>query len=258
MRSLSIAAATLIFAAAPALAQEGWGNIKGRVVWGPKDIPEQKPIKLVHENADKDHCLSKGEVLSEQWVVNKKNRGLQWTFVWLVHDDKKDKDKPLPIHPKLKDVPASALEIDQPLCAFVPHAVAIRQGQGLVAKNSSPKSHSFKWTGVKDENQGNITIPAGQQSKPIKLIPERLPIKLECTIHPWMNGYCGVFNHPYFAITDADGKFEIKDAPAGQYRLIVWNGAFLGGVGGRFGQQITIRADGTVDLGELEFAPPKE
>jgi plastocyanin len=252
--SLAVLAAALV-TAPPIFAQAaGWGNIKGRVVWGPKDIPAQVPIDAVKTNADKAHCLSKGPVLSEQWVVNAKNRGLQHTFVWLIHEDPKDK-APLPVHPDLKAIKNLKVEVDQPVCAFIPHALALREGQTLVAKNSSPVTHNIKWTGAK--NQGNINLPAGAQFEIKDLKAERLPMQIECNIHPWMNGRVGVFDHPYFAVTDADGHFEIKNAPAGKYRLVFYNNAYNGGAPGRFGQSITVQPDGTVDMGNVEFMPPK-
>lgn len=255
MATVALLAAVLVSAPA-ARAQQGWGDIKGRVVWGPKDLPEQTPIAAVNNNADKNHCLAKGPVLNEEWVVNSKNRGLRWTFVWLIDSDG-NWMTPLPIHPDLKEAPQKAIEIDQPNCAFIPHAVALREGQMLLAKNSSPVSHNIKWTGVKQANQGNVTLPAGK-SFAIKLEPERLPIRLECNIHPWMNARAGVYKHPYFAITDADGNFTIKNAPAGTYRLMVYNNTFLGGAKGSKGQPITIPAGARLDVGELKFAPPKE
>ncbi len=246
-----------VLALAPAArAQNGWGDIKGRVVWGPADIPKQMPIKAVNQNADKNHCLAKGPVLGEEWVVNPKDRGLRWTFVWLIADDGKW-NTPIPINPALEKVPQKPVAIDQPNCAFIPHAVALREGQTLLAKNSSPVSHNIKWTGIKASNQGNVTLPAGK-SFAIKLEAERLPIRLECNIHPWMNARAGVYKHPYFAITDANGNFAIKDAPAGKYRLMVYNNAFLGGKDGARGQEITIPTGKTLDMGNLKFMPPKE
>ncbi|MCC7261086.1 MAG: DUF2012 domain-containing protein, partial [Candidatus Latescibacteria bacterium] len=41
--------------------------------------------------------------------------------------------------------------------------------------------------------------------------------------HPWMAGYVVVTPHPYFAVTAADGSFEIKDVPAGKYVVEVWH-----------------------------------
>jgi len=253
---LGVLAAGLV-AAQLVLAQgaTGWGTIKGKVVWGAKDVPTRAPIEAVEKNADKAHCLAKGPVLSEQWVVNPKSRGLQYTFVWLINADPKDKTA-LPIHPDLKSVKDAKAVVDQPTCAFIPHALAIREGQTLLAKNSSPVTHNIKWTGA--NNQGNVNLPAGQQFEIKDLKAERLPMQIECNIHPWMNGRVGIFSHPYFALTDADGNFEIKNAPAGKYRVVFYNNAYNGGAKGRNGQEITIQPDGTVDMGTIEFMPPKE
>src|SRR5205823_385950 len=103
-----------------------------------------------------------------------------------------------------------------------------------------------------------VTVPAGGQVEIKDLVAERLPMLIECGIHPWMNGKVGIFAHPYFAVTDENGNFEIKNAPAGKYRIIVYNNTYNGGAEGRFGQQITIGAGTTLDLGNISFTPPKE
>src|SRR5205085_8570539 len=119
----------LVAVAEEAAAQDGdWGHIKGRILWGPKDVPVQAPIEKVKDNADKNHCLSKGDVLDEKWVVDKKSRGLEWTMVWLMHDAPKSKS-PLPIHPKLKEIKELRVSVDQPICAFIPHVLGMREGQ---------------------------------------------------------------------------------------------------------------------------------
>jgi hypothetical protein len=70
-----------------------------------------------------------------------------------------------------------------------------------------------------------------------------------------MDGYVRVFDHPYFAVTDADGKFEIKNAPVGKYRIVYWHEAvgLRGGRAGRFGEPIEIAGPKT-DLKEVDFA----
>jgi len=257
MKRVTIVALALVvpLIAASSVMAQGWGTIKGRVVWGPKDIPVQMPIEKVKENGDKAHCLKDGPVLDENWIVDKKSRGLRWTLVWLINEDFKDK-KALPIHPNLLKIPEAKVVVDQPVCAFIPHALAMREGQILVAKNSSPVAHNIKWTGAK--NMGNVTVPAGQEFTIKNLAAERLPMQIECNFHPWMKGYVGVFSHPYFALTDADGNFEIKDAPAGKYRVVVWNTAYNGGAEGRKGIEVTVPAGKTADLGTIQFMPPKE
>ena len=53
--------------------------------------------------------------------------------------------------------------------------------------------------------------------------PSNVPVGFECGMHPWMKGQVRVFEHPYFAVTDDDGKFEIKDVPAGTWRIVTWH-----------------------------------
>jgi hypothetical protein len=254
MRRFGFRAAVLValLATAPSLrAQDAWGDIKGRVVWGPKEIPVREPIAKVKEHADRNHCLKDGDVLDEQWVVNPKNRGLRWTIVWLINVDPKNL-APLPVHPSLQAVPKNDVEIDQPVCAFIPHAVAMRAGQKLLAKNSSPVLHNVKATSR--NNNFNVAIAPGG-SKDFTMRADALPVKIECSIHGWMFGFIGVFDHPYFAVTDADGNFTIKSAPAGQYRLLVYNDRWLNGSRLKC-PVIDIPAGKTLDLGNLAFTPP--
>jgi hypothetical protein len=219
----------------PAAAQDGqWGSVKGRIIWGGKDLPIQQPIAAVKNHMDAKACTMDGKVVvkDEMYVVNPANKGLRWTFVWLTREDLKSK-APLPIHPDLRAIKVKEVEMDQPLCAFAPHALAMREGQTLVAKNSAKISHSFKWTGK--QSSGNVTIPAGG-SLPIKdLVADKQPIQIECALHLWMKGAVLVFDHPYFAVSDADGGFALNNAPAGTYRLMVRHssGIFRGGAAGR-------------------------
>ena len=47
-----------------------------------------------------------------------------------------------------------------------------------------------------------------------------------CQIHPWMQAYLGVYDHPYFMVTDADGRFTLKDVPPGTYVVEAWHERF--------------------------------
>jgi hypothetical protein len=233
----------------------GWGTVKGHIVWGGPNIPQQKPIADVGKSNDKNHCLSKGPILDEDWVVNPKNKGICWTFVWLM--DKNGPTAPLPIHPDLQPIKQKEVVMDQPCCKFVPHALGMREGQILVAKNSAPVPHNYKWTGSPIAGiGGNVLIPPNGSFKIVKLKADRLPIAINCNIHSWMRGWVRVFNHPYFAVTDENGAFELNKAPAGEYRLVVWHesAGWLGGRAGKNGQPITIKPGGTTDTGNLSYS----
>jgi hypothetical protein len=54
-------------------------------------------------------------------------------------------------------------------------------------------------------------------------------VKFTCAVHNWMNAYAWVLWHPYFAITEEDGRFELTDVPPGEYELVVWQ-EYLGEV----------------------------
>ena len=49
------------------------------------------------------------------------------------------------------------------------------------------------------------------------------PFKIKCDVHPWMGAYLGVFDHPYFAVTDDSGSYTISGLPAGKYVIEAWH-----------------------------------
>jgi hypothetical protein len=233
----------------------GWGTIKGQVIYAGDQAPAPMELKV---DKDQAHCLANDKKLfDETWVVNKKNKGVRYVFIWL--EDPADPKSPLPIHPKLKDLPKEPPEMDQPQCQFVPHALAMRAGQVLLAKNSSPIQHNFNYGGHPLVNPGgNFLMPPKCKPIPTNVLKaDRLPITVQCNIHGWMKAWVRVFDHPYYAVTDEDGKFEIPLAPAGSYQVKVW----LGGYGwmGRNEKKatvaVTVPADGVADLGQLKIGP---
>lgn len=246
--------AAIFAASAGAAADPAWATLKGTIQFpAGKPVPERKKLEV---SQDKAHCLSKGDILDESLVVNPKNRGIQNVVVWLRPDNTDPKAK-LPanaIHPDdAKRKPATVV-IDQPCCMFVHRITTARVGDTIVAKNSAPVAHNFFWTSG-NNGELNQTIPKESELKlPEPLKAETSPISFKCTIHPWMAGYVRVFDNPYYAVTDADGKFTIKNAPVGKYRLVVWQEkeGYLGGRTGRFGIPIEIKGPET-DLKPIEF-----
>ena len=79
------------------------------------------------------------------------------------------------------------------------------------------------------------------------------PLKVSCGQHPWMSGYMYVLEHPYFAVTDEEGKFEIKLAPTGARNLVIWHETGL--VTDRMGKPIEVKAGQVTDAGKFEVKP---
>jgi hypothetical protein len=219
-----------------------WGTVKGRLTWGGKSpfTPAKAEV-----TKDQQHCLSKGAIFKEEYVVGP-DGGIANVFVWLIDATDPAHPKAPPIHPSLKEPAAKEVVMDQPCCKFEPHALALRQGQVLIAKNSSPVSHNFKWEG--NGTGDNPLIPAGGQVAIKDLEATQKVYQVNCGIHPWMHAWFRVFDHPYFAVTGADGKYEIKDAPAGKYNLVMWHEGQGWVNGGKAGQAVEIKGGGVTEV----------
>lgn len=252
--TLALAAA----AAAPAAKAGGdWGNVKGQVVWGGGAVPKPEKINVTK---DAPACLKNGDLYSDKIVVNPKNKGVRWVLVWLT--DAESPNKALPVNPALKALAKKAVEIDQPCCMFEPHVVGLWEGQELVFKNSAGIAHNVKVDGGAKGPNINPILPAGGKVEVKDVEARKIPIPVSCSIHPWMKAYVGVFKGPYFAVTDENGNFEIKGAPAGKFRLMAWQEeqGWVAGDGGKpssKGQLVEIKPGGTADV-KLEVKLSKD
>ncbi len=257
VRFLAAAAALAGLTAASASAAD-WATVKGQVVF-PKDktIPKREALNVTQ---DKDHCLKDGDILDQSVIVNPKNNGVKNVVVWLRPDDKDPKAKFAAdqIHPDDAKRKAAEVSIDQPCCMFVNRITIARPGDTLLVKNSAPVPHNFFWSSA-NNGEYNVTVPKlekwvmGDGGEARKIVAESPPIQYKCTIHGWMTGYVRVFEHPYHAVTDENGNFEIKNAPVGKFRLVMWHeNGFKGGAAGRFGEEIEIKGPAT-DMKTLDF-----
>lgn len=122
------------------------------------------------------------------------------------------------------DAPKDPLVIDQRKMTFAPHVVAVQQGTTVEFLNSDPVGHNVYWPSVSGNKKlaHNLgTWPKGEK-KPFQFNDVGVA-SLLCNVHPEMSGYVVVTPTPYFAVTDKDGNFEIKNIPAGKYTLKTWS-----------------------------------
>jgi plastocyanin len=245
-------AAAVVLPALGAAQQAQWGTVKGQVVWAEDKLPE--PEKINVDNNPKE-CLKNGPLFSEKFTIDKGSKGVRWVVVSLV--DPKDPNAALPIHPNLKAPKDKKVSIDQPCCAFEPHVLCVREGQTVVFKNSSDIAHNVNVLGGLKNPNFNKTLPPNTDLEESKWVAHWTAVPVRCEVHKWMQSYIKVFNHPYYAVTDKDGNFEIKDAPAGEYNIVVWHETgFV--QGDRKGTKITIKGGDTTDLGKIKMSMPKD
>ncbi len=139
--------------------------------------------------------------------------------------------------------PATPVTLDQHGCQYEPHIFGIVIGQKLVVKNSDNTLHNIHAHGEKNP-QFNEGQPGGTPNKEESLDKVEVMVPIKCDVHGWMNCYAGVLNHPFFAVTGKDGKFEIKGVPAGDLTVSCWHET-LDGKGTSVDQKVTVAAKDT-------------
>ncbi len=241
MRRLSVAASAMIFLAcgggdggggggggdAPAAAPLGNASITGMVMFTGDAAPNP-----TIDMAEEPDCAAKHTGAPVDPVVSVANGHLANVFI-RVTGGLPDGPYPMPSEPAT---------IDQNGCLYSPRVVGVMVGQELAITNSDPLLHNIK--AVPTENRPfNISQPrAGMTSRRTFNTPE-IMVPLECNVHGWMNAYVGVVEHPYFAVSAADGSFTISGLPAGTYQVEAWHET-LGTQSG----EVTVAADGSASL----------
>jgi hypothetical protein len=112
-------------------------------------------------------------------------------------------------------------ELDNIKCRFSPHVQVASIGQFVLLKNSDPILHTAHALFANDQPQFNIGLYPGRTSRK-PLIAAGL-VKIRCEVHPWMAAYIMVTEHPYHAVSDIYGEYELSDVPPGVYQLKVWH-----------------------------------
>jgi plastocyanin len=121
-------------------------------------------------------------------------------------------------------VPTTPVSLDQKACRYIPHVFGIQVGQPWRVTNSDDTLHNVhtlpKANGNKEEN---FSQPKGTPAVTKTFTKVEIGVSIRCDVHGWMNGWAGVVDHPFFAVTGADGSFQIKGLPAGSYTLEAWH-----------------------------------
>jgi len=112
--------------------------------------------------------------------------------------------------------------LDQKGCLYVPTIFAVQTGQKIIVKNSDPCVHNVhaKATVEGNPESNQLQMPGGADLTFTFDKPEAF-LKFQCDVHSWMGAWVTVVDNPYYAVTDADGKFTIKNVPPGKYTLQV-------------------------------------
>lgn len=213
----SCRAAAVLVLLSPLAQAQSWGTVTGQFVVDGKVNPLPDLVKKGDQSAKDAAVCAKNGVPDESLIVNPENQGLANVVIYM-------RKAPATIHPDLKAVPSEKLVFDQKDCRFIPHVLTVRVGQTVQCKSSDEANHNVH-TYPFSNNADNFIISANDsvgRDLSYKTVESR-PMKVGCDIHPYMTAWWVVLDHPYVAVTDSEGKFEIKGLPAGKHEFIVWH-----------------------------------
>jgi len=184
------------------------GTISGSVQYlGAK--PPRKAIDMSGDPA----CVEAhgGKAYDESLLVGSKN-GLANAFVYIKSG----------LEGKSFETPSAPAILDQRGCWFTPRVLGLQTSQPLQISNSDPVTHNVHPL-AQANREWNHSQGSGEPAITRRFPRPELMIPVKCNIHSWMHCFIGVLDHPYFAVSGADGTFTIRNIPPGDYVLAAWH-----------------------------------
>lgn len=189
-----------------AIAVVDGGSIKGEITYkGDPPAPAQIAV-----TKDQDVC---GRAKTSPSLLIGANKGVQNAVVRIVGIQRGR---------KLAD--PTDVTFDQKGCEFVPHVLLFPAGSRIRIQNDDGILHN---TTISAEANPAFSVA---QPKFRRVVDKRIehpemPIRVRCDVHSWMGAWWISQEHPYYALTDAKGAFQLSDVPPGDYTIEAWHEA---------------------------------
>ncbi len=225
----------------------GPGTFAGRVVMV-GNAPQLGP--LIAQGADvKDKEVCSAEPVPDQrLVLSSDGQGVANVFVYLA---RAPKGTPAP------DAAADAVIFDQKGCKFIPHCLLLWTGQTIKVLSDDSVAHNTHTYPARNQSVSSL-VPANDREGSLELVYPRAegePFRVTCDFHTWMIAYHLPLDHPYAALTDENGNFEIPNLPAGDHEFVVWHEAAKGNFIERK-LKVTVKAGETTQQ-DIEYSSDK-
>jgi len=146
-------------------------------------------------------------------------------------------------------VPKEPVVIDQKGCLYSPHVVGAQVGQPVEFHNSDSMLHNVHGT-PKDSSGWNVALPRQGAERTITVDHPEVMISVRCDLHPWMQGWLGVVDNPFFGVSGPDGRVKLQGVPAGDYVVGIWHERF-----GTREAKVTVKPQATASA-SVTFTPP--
>jgi hypothetical protein len=198
------------------------GTIEGTVT-----LSGAVPAAQLKVTKNQDYC---GQTIPDPAYTVGSNGGLANVIVYL-----KDITKG-------KAAPSEPVALVNSKCMFSPRAQGAMVSQQVkISSDDTVLHNTHPQNSETNATIFNVALPfkGFSVTKPLPGMP--MMIKVKCDAHEWMHAWILELEHPYYATTNADGRFTIKDVPPGTYTLAVWHE-----VGGEKSAPVTVAAGQTV------------
>jgi len=185
------------------------GTITGSIGFEGKK-PKRKKLRM---GAD-PYCKSshKKKVRNNSVMIKKKK--VQNVFVYIksgLTDAQKSATKP-----------STNVVLNQSKCLYSPKVVGVQVGQQLKIINSDTTLHNVH-AYSKNNSDFNQAMPQKGSSIERTFAKPEIGLRFKCDVHPWMEAFVNVMDHPFFAVSNKKGEFTIKDVPDGEYEVVAWH-----------------------------------
>lgn len=182
--------------------EKGTASISGRVV-----LKEPyKPMQTIDMTANEYCKKCNEEPVKFETIITGEGGTLKNAVVYVSKGLEAYKFKP----------PQEPVVMLEEKCQYKPHVLTVMTGQKLILKNLDDTLHNVNAVGYFGQGQPK---PGDQEY----IFEEPGAIHFKCDAHAWMSAKCNVFDHPFTAITDFEGKFEIKGLVPGTYTISFWH-----------------------------------
>lgn len=197
----------------PASGDDGYGSVAGQIVFEGMTPPRRV---LVDREAVLKTARPEEDVLDESLLIDQESRGVANVFVW--------PDRVSSIHPRFKARQTEAALLTFDGFRVGPHCLVMQTDQELRLRSiDGAVSNAFLRTWF---NSGwNVLVPASGEDVSLRPFErnERYPVEVTSNLQPWLRGWIKVSDHPYGALSDTRGHFQINWLPAGKYQFMIWH-----------------------------------
>jgi hypothetical protein len=227
--ALGVDSGRVAAAAYTAVTVTNGGSISGTVMYAgtasaPKAIQVNKDVEVCGKESHQDQSLVVGS-----------NKGIADVIVSITNIQQG----------KGPDALGTTFTLDQRVCIYRPHVQVVPVNAPLKILNNDGILHNIHTFSVKNPAFNKAQPKFKKEMKETFKVPELISVK--CDAHGWMSAFIKVVDHPYHAVTDASGKFTIKDVPPGTYTVELWQEKL-----GIQKQQVTVQAGATATL-DLQY-----